>query len=60
MTTTHSYTVQTISPLQLKLDIKNPRFLATQPTQENSILYLLTYAKVRDLALDIIRIGAFL
>ena len=57
MTTTHSYTVQTISPLQLKLDIKNPRFLATQPTQENSILYLLTYAKVRDLALDIIRIG---
>lgn len=51
------FTSMRISPLQMKLDAKNPRFLAMQPTQENARNYLLTYAKVRELAKQIVTAG---
>ncbi len=51
------FTATKISPLIMKLDARNPRFLATQPTQENARIYLLQYSKVRELARQIVTAG---
>lgn len=52
-----AYNPSIMSPLDLALDIKNPRFLSTQPTQEKAIEYLLEYGKVVVLAKQIINVG---
>lgn len=52
-----NFTTLNLSPLSLKLDIRNPRFLSMQPTQENAIFYLMTYSKVKELAKSIVSVG---
>jgi hypothetical protein len=52
------YTEDLVSPLSLKLDINNPRFIApVNPTQEDIRLHLLQHEEVEGLIQSIVRFG---
>lgn len=53
-----SYKPINISPLELNLDIKNPRFLTKKPNKEDIIRYLLKSSHLIDLAKSIRDYGA--